>query len=358
MYLESGQKQTDREVDSIFNIFPALDVKKRYARFTSATHEDFSGLLSLNGVTSFDRLALDYFDQYVKGKDDSLEVRLAGMFKGHRADSTYPYPVRQANSKGFVIRGRVLDRNNKAVLAYVNVGVPDENIGTVTNHDGSFSLRIDETLEKDSLRVSMVGYYSKAFSINLLRKQKGAVTILLDQKVAELREVVVTSKSLRTKTEGNTTTSRFVSIGFPLRFFGAELGIKINLGKKPVKLKSFHFTIASSRIDTAVFRLNIYRFKGGMPYLNMLPQNILVPVGKRTGIYTVNLSGYDLMFKGDILISLELIETPSSARGTGAVFFSAGFLNSATWHRQTSPGRWKNARGLGIGFNVVVNKSD
>jgi hypothetical protein len=38
----------------------------------------------------------------------------------------------------------------------------------------------------------------------------------------------------------------------------------------------------------------------------------------------------------------------------GALFFSAGFLNSATWRRETSQGNWKKATGIGIGFNLDV----
>ncbi len=189
----------------------------------------------------------------------------------------------------------------------------------------------------------------------------------MDPKVTELKEAVVTSKTPRKKIEGNHTTSTFISIGFPLRNLGSELGIRINLGRKPVKLKTFHFNIASSRIDSAIFRLNIYSFKKGLPYLNILPRSILVPIGKRTGAYSVDLSRYDLTTREEVLLSLELVgivttelvnPPPPDFGQSGAVYFSAGFLNSAAWHRQTSQGRWKKAGGLGVGFNIEVAKTD
>ena len=102
--------------------------------------------------------------------------------------------------------------------------------------------------------------------------------------------------------------------------------------------------------------MNIYRFKNGVPQENILQKNILVAVGKRTGKYIVPLSDYKLILKDDILISLEWIEGSVSGRNNGAIFLSAAFLNSPTWHRLTSQGKWKKASGLGVGFNVEVQK--
>ena len=121
-------------------------------------------------------------------------------------------------------------------------------------------------------------------------------------------------------------------------------------------LKSFSFNISDNRMDTAVFRMNIYSFKNGAPYENILQKNILVSVGKRTGLYTVNLNEYKLTMNGDILLSLEWIEGSYSGPGNGVLFLSASFLNSATWHRITSQGDWKKATGLGVGLNMEVQK--
>ena len=44
-------------------------------------------------------------------------------------------------------------------------------------------------------------------------------------------------------------------------------------------------------------------------------------------------------------------------RSNRFVFLSSKrFLNSATWHRLTSQAEWKKASGLGVGFNVVIQK--
>ena len=267
------------------------------------------------------------------------------------ADSVYPSVKSSDRKNDLVIRGRVRDSKRKEPLAYVNVGIPDKNIGTVTQKDGVFAIRLGQELKEDSIRISKAGYDSRTYSIAILL-QKKMIDIFLNERVVELKEVVVTAKAIKTKKIGNTTTSKFVSIGLPLRFLGSETGIKIRLGKNPMLLKSFTFNISDNRLDTAVFRMNIYNLKNGTPFENILQHNIIIPVGKQTGLYRVNLIDYKLVLKGALLVSLEWIEGSYSGSEKGVIFLSAAFLNSPTWHRLTSQGKWKKANGLGVGFNL------
>ncbi len=357
-YLESGDKQVDRQVDSIFNIFPFLSVRKKYIRFPGAKHEDFSSLPTLWSpliaripgleITPFDKYAQYYFDAHLKGQTKAMSMLPGEFWAKQHADSAYPIP-KNANG-GQVIKGRVFDAKNKAPLAYVNVGIPGKNTGTVTKPDGRFSLAIGPEMNEDSIQFSMAGYQSQTI------RSAQSLAIYLNQHFSELKEVVITSRVPKTRRLGNTTTSRSVSVGFPMRFLGAELGVRIRLGKRPVNLKSFNFNISSSRVDTALFRLNIYGFDKGAPSGYKLQQNILVPVGKAAGPQTIDLSAYHLVMSGDILVTLELIEGASSGPEPGALFFSAGFFNSATWRRPTSQATWKKAAGIGVGFNIDVQE--
>jgi CarboxypepD_reg-like domain len=255
-----------------------------------------------------------------------------------------------------VIKGRIIDDKNKEALAFVNVGIRNKNTGTVSGQDGNFQMKINPELKSDSLTFSIAGYQTRVFSISDLFSTSKRITISLKEKTEELKEVIVTSKALKTETKGNTTTSNFINVGLPLKFLGSETGIRLHFGKKPVLLKSFSFNISDNRLDTTVFRLNIYRFKNGVPFENILHQNILVPVGKQTGKYTLDLKGYKLVLDGDLLVSLEWIQGSNAGKGNGIIFLSAGFLNSNTWHRLTSQAEWKKAPGVGVGFNVLIQE--
>jgi hypothetical protein len=358
-YLESDGKQNDGPADSIYNIAAILHGPRKYLRFPGATHEDFSCLPFLAAcirktdsidLPDYTNFARRWFDNYLKDGSNSLP-----------RDSPYPV-VSSRSQKTIVITGKVFDAEDKTPLAYVNVGIPGRNVGTVTQEDGSFKLDVDTQLVKDSLAISMAGYKKRMISLYTIPK-----TIILDRRSGGLTEAVVTRGIRRTKILGNTTTSKMVSVGFPVRFLGAEIGVRMTLGKHPRRLEKFHCHVsgASTRIDTPVFRLNIYRVVKGNPE-NILQRNILLSIGKAPGDYTVDLFPLNLVLSGDILVSLELLSTgPPGAPGPpglpappgpnpGAVYFSAAFFNSGTWRRQTSQAEWKKARGIGVGFNLEV----
>jgi hypothetical protein len=356
-YLESGGKQNDRQVDSIFDVLPALQTQKLFLRFPAAQHEDFSclpGVAARLGrsnakLVPFDKVSLYFFDRWLKG--DSASPPDLSWTEG--TESSLPV-VKPPNKANLTISGRIFDNKDKSPLAYVNAGIPGKNTGTVSAPDGSFMLHLAPDQVNDSIVFSMAGYQAKSFSIAQLRSQQSNISIYLNEKVAELSTVVLTAKKLRLKKIGNTSKSTFMSVGFPLRAHGTEMGIHVDLGKTPVRLKTFNFHLADSRIDSAIFRLNIHNFQNGVPGENLLQRSILVPIGRRTGAYSIDLTDYNILLKGDVLVSLEWLGDPSASTATGVLYFSAGFFNSATWRRETSQGNWKKASGIGIGFNLDV----
>ena len=366
-YFESGFKLTDREVDSIFNALTLIKNQELYIHFPKAAHEDFSCFPSLGFEKTYssdtstvfykrvNQLSLGYFDKYLKNQDRLLSQQVSAIYLQHIGDSVFP-TVNQNKKTAFAIKGRIVDKEKNETLAYVNIGIPDKNTGTVSQKDGSFQININHDQTLDSLKFSMAGYQSRTIPISDLLNQKKQNVISLKESFSELKEVVITKKMSRLKTIGNTTTSNFVGIGLPLKFLGTEIGVKIRLGNNPVILKSFSFNISDNRLDTAVFRMNIYNLKNGVPFENILQKNVIVPVGKQKGLYRVNLTPYKLEMKGDIILSLEWIEGSYSGPRNGAIFLSASFLSTATWHRLTSQGEWKKATGLGVGLNMEVQE--
>jgi hypothetical protein len=106
----------------------------------------------------------------------------------------------------------------------------------------------------------------------------------------------------------------------------------------------------------------MYSLKNGQPFENILSGNILLHIGSQPGAYHIDLDDYKIVLKEDALISLEWIDGGKSGTERGVLFLSAALLNSGTWHRTTSLGKWTKAKGFGVGFNVEVqpllNKKD
>ncbi|HAH23413.1 MAG TPA: hypothetical protein DCL77_06615 [Prolixibacteraceae bacterium] len=87
-------------------------------------------------------------------------------------------------------RGKVIDRDQKDPLPFSTISVQKSNIGTISNGDGEFELKIPSTTPNDSVVVSCLGY--KQFHLPVSEIGKDAVTILLQPATFQLGEIMVT----------------------------------------------------------------------------------------------------------------------------------------------------------------------
>ena len=362
LYLESGHKQDEDKADSIYNPLKLLKREKKYIRFAKATHEDFSVIPSLalddkNGTIKcsgfYDTVitcTINFFNQYLIGKNNLFTETVNKLYQSKNVDSLYPVPLADKKNTS-VLKGRVIDAKTKQPIAYVNLGIPNKNTGTVSQADGTFQIAASLY---DTIEVSMIGYENRRYIPVSHEKDNPVAIIEMKPKMTALQEVVITAKALPVRTLGNTTTSHFFSIGLPLKFLGSEIGVVIKPGKSPVLLKSFSFNVSENHLDSAFFRFNIYSLKNGRPFESIMSNNILLHIGNQAGAYHIDLKDYKIILKEKALISLEWIDGGKSGNERGVLFLSAGLFNTGTWHRTTSFGKWTKAKGLGVGFNVDV----
>ena len=100
-----------------------------------------------------------------------------------------------------MIVGKVIDAKNQNPLTYVNIGIKEKDIGTVSREDGSFALNIPSEIQNDSMTFSMVGYYNLTLPIKKLAL-KNKITIQLQEKAIPLKEFVITAGKLVEKKYG------------------------------------------------------------------------------------------------------------------------------------------------------------
>lgn len=98
----------------------------------------------------------------------------------------------QAKDASYItINGVVKDKKTKKKLEYVTIAVPGTTIGTISNENGGFSIKIKDSLNVQSLLLSHLGYLNQEFVIN--DKEVKDVTIYLTPTVKELKDVTVSS---------------------------------------------------------------------------------------------------------------------------------------------------------------------
>lgn len=87
------------------------------------------------------------------------------------------------------IVGQVRDKQNKKALENVNVSVYGSNIGTVTNAEGEFALKIKKTEAPRELEISHIGYANSHISIE--KEAPAKLTVWMTPHANLLNEVVV-----------------------------------------------------------------------------------------------------------------------------------------------------------------------
>lgn len=74
--------------------------------------------------------------------------------------------TQEADSAYITVSGTVKDKQSKKRLEYVNVSVPGSQVGTITNNEGEFSIKVKLSLRAKTLEVSHLGYLNTVIPID------------------------------------------------------------------------------------------------------------------------------------------------------------------------------------------------
>ncbi len=90
-----------------------------------------------------------------------------------------------------IVNGVVKDRESRKELANVNISVIGSNVGTVTNTDGEFSIKLSQTDTDKGLAISHVGYQNVRLSSDELNTEKKRLTIWMTPHILTLKEISI-----------------------------------------------------------------------------------------------------------------------------------------------------------------------
>lgn len=143
--------------------------------------------ISIQGKTlreTLDILFSSKFEYKVLG--EQLIITIPEVEEVKKNDAGYE----KSKPKIITFRGKVIDRDEKVALPYSSIFILRKNIGTVTNNDGEFELKIPESMSLDTIIVSCLGYRQHLQSIAEITDKN--YTISLDQTSVLLKEIKVT----------------------------------------------------------------------------------------------------------------------------------------------------------------------
>ena len=206
-----------------------------------------------------------------------------------------------------LISGKVIDSSSEKPLEYVNLGVIDTPIGITTNEKGEFSFDTKGQSPKAIVRISMIGYIPQTFPIEALTNKEN--TIRLVNEPIQLGEVIAKPFKGKQKIIGTTDNKHGGIGGWGGTQFGSghEIGTKLELGSSPIFIKSFHIYLTKQSFECSVLRLHIRSIANNLPSEELLTENILIQLTKKSGWVNIDLKKYNLVFSGDVALSLEWV---------------------------------------------------
>lgn len=104
-------------------------------------------------------------------------------------------PLTYSSAQTYIdIEGKVIDAVDASPLAFAHVTILKGSVGTTTNADGFFRLRLSGWYKNDSLKISYLGYQSKHLSVISLSKAESLIA--LSPEGINLQEIVVRPDNL------------------------------------------------------------------------------------------------------------------------------------------------------------------
>ncbi|SHG58159.1 CarboxypepD_reg-like domain-containing protein [Flavobacterium micromati] len=185
------------------------------------------------------------------------------------------------------INGTVVDEKNQAI-AYVNIWVENENIGTTSNQKGQFF--INSTIEK-VLIFSAVGFELK--KIKIVDKE----IVTLQTAIYNLNEVVISkSKGSIEREIGNFKKSITSHLSGSVPWIYAKRFEFNGVYKKTPFLKNA-IVFTKSKIKNAKFKLRIFAVQeNGFPAEDLLKEDVVVVVKSGKNKNVIDLSKFKLIF--------------------------------------------------------------
>jgi hypothetical protein len=259
---------------------------------------------------------------------------------------------------GQVVKGKVVDAESKDAIKYVNIGVVGKSKGTVSGADGLFLLELLPEYDRDTLRMSVVGYHPVTFVVQDIKhvasQTNFELVIELSRKIPILQEVIIAPLAFEKKTIGNKSWLKGSSIVYESNkdiSLGSEVGTVMTIKKRSAYIKDVNFIVTSNSYkDSILFRINLYEMKDGLPGENLLKEPILVSTKIKKGTLTVNLEESNIYVENDFFLSLEWLKE----MGENSIGFSVKIGDRKSFHRSASQASWEQVPACGLNFYTTV----
>ena len=250
------------------------------------------------------------------------------------------------------LKGKISGKNTNK-LEFVNIGIKNKNVGTISDENGFFTIYLPNENLEDSLTMSHVGYKELNIKIKSLIKNNTS-EFILEESTNELSEVIVLSnkkKEIKIGTKSySSAVAGYVRVNNDKNKDIQEFAKEIHINK-PTRISSLNIHLFNVKIKTAKFRINFYNIKNNLPFENISSKNIILTHEIKSGWYKFVISDYDIKLDDSFFISLEYI--PDNDNTDEPFRYSGQFFGKSV-KRTSSLGAWKTTTGLSMSLYITA----
>lgn len=258
-------------------------------------------------------------------------------------------------------KGLIVDKNTNEPIPFVNIGILNKGVGTVSDEQGLFHLELDPTKINlsDTLQFSSLGYASISKLVAELQFSYNSYPKVSMVPQAELlEEVVVTNAGLYESDDQigyENGGQEFYGYWKDNIALGGELATKIKSKKGLRKLNEFTFEVLGSTSDSVLVRVNFYKpdVKEGFPgtNLNTSGKNILYTIKTTPVFVRIDLSQYDLFVRDEFIVSLELLRVYGTSK-IGLVLAAANNRFTNSYKKYASQDAWEILKNSAMAYEI------
>lgn len=255
-----------------------------------------------------------------------------------------------------LLSGSVTELKSGLPIPFASIGISGKHYGTLSNDNGNFKLSLPYITDKDTLKISAIGYETVAFTKAEMKGFTNKI-ISLAPLTVDLSEVKVKPKSVKRKTLGIKNYSTRNCTAFMSEegnWLGAQAAIKAGNKKgQSVYIEDFSFyIIKNTSSDSLKFRLMFYSVgPKGYPGKTFLKKPIVFKTNVKQGEVKIDLSNHYITTDDDFFISLECLEEQMDVKK----FCFAGSIATPSYAKTSTFNYWKFVKGGGADLNVTVS---
>ena len=253
-----------------------------------------------------------------------------------------------------IINGKIISNENKKPIPYAKIGIENENLGSISDEDGNFSIDLTNVSRNNFLVVEYGGYEIFKDNVDKFINSQN-YTITLHENIINIQEVIINPKKYINKNWGTNAKSKKIQFGFnpasTKEDKSKEFGVLFSNSKK-IKIDKINLNIVDIKTDVPIqLNFNIYSKNNKFPGELLATETLSVILTKDKILnetFTFDISDKNIWInKQDFFVTVQVMNSFD-----GWIYLSGALLKTLYYRNFYGP--WNKLTVAGPALNIDV----